>query len=189
MVVVKQKGRPGIDAVVNKSKINQGFHELRLKLGQILNKSPEDISPSQLLVTLIPPQDRRKVWKELQESREILPDLRLANPVIFATALIILLPVTVLAMLSKNRLLFLCLFEFFWIARKLTRTWAIYPPIGCETVQEAVLATTEFHQEDFRAGLWPREDIAAKVRWIFSERSGIPFRDICDEAKIADLCL
>jgi hypothetical protein len=182
------KKLPGDLAVARKSKIIQEFRDLRLKLGQILNKSPEDISPSHLLVTLIPADDRRRVWEQLRESGVVLPDLRLANPVIFVIALIVLLPVTVLAILSKNRLLFLCLFEFFWIAGKLTRTWAIFPPIGCETVQEAVLCTTSFHQSDFRAGLWPRQDIAAKVRWIFSERLGIPFGDITDESKIADFC-
>jgi len=178
----------GYRAVVNKSKIGQVSNELRLKLGQLLDRSLEDISPTHLFVTLIPPQDRRKVWEELRESGVVLPDLRLANPVIFVVALIVLLPVTVLAILTKNRFLFLCLFEFFWIARRLTRAWAIVPPIGCETVQEAILCIASFHQIDFQAGLWPREDISAKVRWILAERLGIPFSEITDETKIADIC-
>ena len=172
----------------NKTKVGQVFQELCWQLGQILNMSPEDVSASSLFVTLIPPNERRRIWEELRQSGVALPELRLANPVLFLTALTILLPVTVWAILSKNGLAFLCLLELFWIAGKLTRPWAIFPPIGCETVQEAVLANTPFHQKDYHAGLWPPEDIAAKVRWIFSERLGIPFRDITDDTKIANLC-
>ena len=141
----------------NKTKVGQVFQELCWQLGQILNMSPEDVSASSLFVTLIPPNERRRIWEELRQSGVALPELRLANPVLFLTALIILLPVTVWAILSKNGFAFLCLLELFWIAGKLTRPWAIFPPIGCETVQEAVLANTPFHQKDYHAGLGRRK--------------------------------
>jgi hypothetical protein len=174
--------------MAKRSKIGQVFHELRWQLGQILHQSPEEISPSHLLVNLVPPQDRRRIWEELRQSGVELPALQLGNPVLLMMALVILIPVFVLAMVRKTPLVFLCLIELIWIARKLTRPWAISPPIGCETVQEAALCITSFRQNDFRAGLWPREDISAKVRWILAQRLGIPFQEIADETKIADLC-
>src|SRR5262249_24860227 len=159
-------------AVGNKTKVGQAFQDLRWQLGQILNMSPEDISPSCLFVTLIPPHERRRMWEELRKSGAVLPELRLANPLYLLIALAILLPVTVWAILSKNGFAFLCLLELFWLAGKWSRAWAIFPPIGCETVQEAVLANTPFHRKDYHAGLWPAEHIAAKIRWIFAQRLG-----------------
>ena len=71
--------------------------------------SPEHISLSCLFVTLIPPNERRRIWEELRNSGAVLPELRLANPVLFLIALTILLPVTVWAILGKNGFAFLCL--------------------------------------------------------------------------------
>ena len=60
----------------------------------------------------------------------------------------------------------------------LTRPLAVKPPIACETVHEAVLRLTPFRREDYQAGLRPREELAAKVRLIISEATGVPFAEI-----------
>jgi hypothetical protein len=170
-----------------KSKLAEGLRELRLKLADILGTSPEEITPSQFLVALIPSQVRRRVWRQLQEEGVGLPDLRLSQPVVVAAAIAVLIPLTVLAAVRKSWLVYLGLFELGWLARKLTRPWAIYPPNGCETVLEAVLHVTPFRGDDYRAGLWSRDDIATKVRWIFSKQLGIPFAAIKDDTPIADI--
>ena len=74
------------------------------------------------------------------------------------------------------------------LARKVTRPLTIHPPIGCETMQEAALHLTPFRHEDYKAGLWPREDIAARVRWILARELHIPFEAITEKTSLADLC-
>lgn len=178
----------GTNLPFENSKIGRSYYELRWRLAGIIHKRPEDITPSKLLVALIPVQERRRAWKELRQAGLDLPELRLSNPVFFVIALMILLPVTVLAYLQRSWLVFLGLLELTWITRKLTRPWALYPPAGCETVLEAVLCTTSFHADDFRAGLWPREEIAAKVRSIFAQHLGVSYQSITDETRITDIC-
>ena len=64
---------------------------------------------------------------------------------------------------------------------------AIYPPIGCQTLQEAALQLTPFRKEDYQAGLWPHEDIAGKVRLVICEAIGMPFEAVKEESRLSEL--
>jgi hypothetical protein len=55
-------------------------------------------------------------------------------------------------------------------------------------VHEAVLRLTPFRHEDFRAGRWPKDEIAAKVRLVLAESSGVSFDRIKNETVLEDLC-
>jgi len=64
------------------------------------------------------------------------------------------------------------------LSYRLTRPLAVHPPVYCETVLEAALYLTPFKQVDFKAGLWPQEEIAAKVRMIIACSAGVRFQDV-----------
>jgi len=99
----------------------------------------------------------------------------------------VLVPVIMLACILRNWSILLSLAELSVLARRVTRPWAVQPPVACETVREATLHLTPFTREDYQAGLWPREEVAAKVRWIVSRAVGVPFESVTDETQFLDL--
>jgi hypothetical protein len=49
------------------------------------------------------------------------------------------------------------------------------------------LTVTPFTHEDFKAGLWPREEIAAKVRLLVAKAAGLPVDSVTEETSFCDL--
>lgn len=170
------------------SKVDQAYRKLQYLLAEMLGISPADVSRSGRFAALIPREERRRVWRELQEAGLPLPDLELSGPAFLFAAAMLLLPVGLLALLFRTWSVFLGLGNAYRLARKATRPWAIHPAHGCETIQEAVLYITPFKPEDYRAGLWPPEDIAAKVRQVIASTLGIPFDRITNEIRFIDIC-
>jgi hypothetical protein len=173
-------------SLANNSKTNRTFHYLREKLLEIYPIQVDELTSSARFDRLIAADERRRVWQKLREAGFDLPELTLSSRVFLAAALIVMAPVALLAYFL-NWTVVLSLAELGLLARKVTRPLAIYPPIGCETVQEAVLHLTPFRQEDYKAGLWPREDIAAKVRWITARAAGLPFETVTNETRLLDI--
>src|SRR5262249_42521581 len=153
--------------MATKSKTTQTLHQLQEKLLEILPTLPEEITPSARFGMLIPPADRRRTWQQLQDAGFDLPQLTLSTRLFLTAAFIVLTPVALLAYFVSWSFLF-SVAELGLIAHKVTRPLAIHPPIGCETMQEAALHLTPFRKEDYEAGLWSHEEIAAKVRWVVS---------------------
>jgi hypothetical protein len=172
---------------INDSKTQRTFRQLQEKLLEILPARPEEITPAARFDTLIPPEDRRHTWHQLHEAGFDLPPLMLSSRVFLAAAFIVLAPVALLAHFFSWSFVF-SVAELGLLAHKVTRPLAIHPPIGCETMQEAALQLTPFRQEDYKAGLWPREDIAAKVQLIVARELGIQFEAITAETSLANLC-
>jgi len=61
-------------------------------------------------------------------------------------------------------------------------------PTGYETMEELAISQVHYNAEDAAAGLWPREEIAAKVRWIVAAQSGARFSEITEDTNLYDLC-
>lgn len=170
------------------SKINQTFPHLRESLIYLVPATPDQITPPRPFAVLIPPQDRRRVWQDLRAAGYDLPELHLPASVGLLVAILVLLPVALAAFALKNWTVLLSLGELGLLARRITRPWATQPPIGCETVQEAVILLTPFTRADYQAGLWPQEEIAAKVRRIVAQATGVPFAEITDQTRLDDIC-
>src|SRR5262249_6458769 len=133
-------------------------------------------------------EERRRVWQDLRTAGFDVPELALSAYVRLVVTLLVLLPVALVAYAWSNWTVLLSLGELGLLARRLTRPWAIYPPFGCETVQEAVVQLTPFTHADYQAGLWPREEIAAKVRWIVAEVTGVPFEKVTEQTRLNYIC-
>jgi hypothetical protein len=173
--------------MITNSKTKRTFQQLSERLLEILPARPEEMTPSARFDELIPPNDRRRVWEQLRDTGFDLPQLTLSGRGFLAAAFIVLAPVALLAYLFDWSFVF-SVAELGILARKITRPLAIHPPIGCETMQEAALQLTPFRHEDYKAGLWPREDIAAKVRWVVSYSLRMPFEEVTEETSLANLC-
>jgi hypothetical protein len=164
------------------------FREFKGALKQVALIEGRDISLSDRLHSIVPSSERRRVWQELREAGWELPGLMRSPSVVTVAALMVLAPVLLLVLSLRTWCVLLSLIELSWVAHKLTRPLAIHPPAGCETVREAVLHLTPFRHEDYRAGRWPHDDIADKVRQIISAATGVPFAKIKDDSKLVDLC-
>lgn len=147
----------------------------------------ESISYSARLASIIPPYRRRRVWRHLRAAGFALPGLTLSGPVLIVVVTIILFPAWLIILTVKGWMALFSLAELVVLSHKVTRPLAIHPPIGCETVHEAVLELTPFRHEDYRAGLWPPEEIGAKVRLIVAEATGMPFATITPQTKLVDV--
>ncbi len=73
------------------------------------------------------------------------------------------------------------------LGRSATRPLAVHPPRGCRTIEEAVVCITPFSREDYKAGLWPPEAIAAKVRWLVAWEALLPMDAVTDETRLKDV--
>lgn len=170
------------------SKIQQSHRKLQGLLAEILDVPSDRIALSQRLSSLIPKEERRRVWAELRQAGVALPALELSGGVFSVAALVVLSPVLLIALVLKTWLAFLSNLELGVLARKVTRPWAIHPPCGCETVYEALLEVTPVTHEDYKSGRWPRQEIAAKVRQVLARALNIPFEKITDQTRLIDIC-
>jgi hypothetical protein len=167
-----------------RSKTDQAYDRLRKALQDFVLHA--EIRPSARFDALIPPGERRLVWSRLQMEGLELPALQLSSRALFLIVVLVLAPVLALYVVLSWTALF-SLAELSFLARKVARPWAIHPPRGCETVREAALQLAPFSRQDYQAGLWPRKDIADKVRLIVARAAGVPFESITEETRFSDL--
>lgn len=169
------------------SRITQTHRRFQQELAALCALPEHEINPNQSLEALIPKGQRRQVWKQLQEAGLDLPDLVLSNKIFWVATAAVLAPVLLLVSLLSWTCAF-SLIELIMTARRVTRPLAVYPPAGCQSVQEAVLRLTRFHMSDYRNGLWSKEDIAIKVRSIISYSLGLPLEKVTPQTRLLDLC-
>ena len=179
------------------------FRLLERKLHELLPSRAQDIHLSDRFETIIPTEDRRRVWRELKLAGLILPDLTVPRSelqrselwgcLLCPIVLILGFPFLFAALVTKalgftfvDRILS-TVFNRIFLLTRVNEELAIYSPAGCETVQEAVLDLTPFRFEDYKAGLWPPEEIGAKVRHIISEHSGVSFDEIKNDSRWGEL--
>jgi hypothetical protein len=163
------------------------FVRLRACLADLVPAPAESISYSSSFATIIPPWSRRRVWQQLCSAGFALPALTLSGPVFILVATVVMFPAWLIVLTVKGWAALFSLAELMVLSHKVTRPLAIHPPIGCETVEEAVLQLTPFRQEEYRAGLWPLEAIAAKVRMHVAEATNTPFSAITPQTRLCDL--
>jgi hypothetical protein len=171
-----------------KTKPEMVFQEFEHELRKLMSSPGQNLQISDRIEAIIPAEERRRVWRDLQEAGFDLPELTLSGLVFHVAAVVVLGPVLLLVLSLRKWSLLLCLVELSLLARRLTRPLAIYPPYGCQTVQQLVLHLSRFRREDYKAGLWTREEVSAKVRQIFAEHAGVPVESIMDDTPIAKLC-
>jgi hypothetical protein len=163
------------------------FRELEHELQNLVFLREKSIRMSDRIETIIPAENRRRVWRDLQLAGFDLPELTLSPRVLTIAAVLVLAPVLLLVLSLRRLSLLLSLFELSLLAHRLTRPLAIYPPYGCQTIQELVLHLSRFMPEDYKAGLWTDEEIAAKVRQIFAEIARVPVENIKDDTLLMEL--
>jgi hypothetical protein len=169
-----------------RSKTGQTLCRLREQLLLATALTPDAITPAARFEALIPDDERRRVWDGLRAGGLALPALELSPRVFLLAALMVLAPVLLLAFAQKNAAILLSVTELGLLARRITRPLAVHPPRGCETVREAVLRLTPFDTRDYKAGLWPPEDIADRVRLLIAEVANLPFESVKRESRLIE---
>lgn len=170
------------------TKTSETFHWLRQELARFLPCTADEITLAQRFEELITATERRQVWQQLADEGITLPALELTASARLLATVAVLGPLSLVAVLLRDGLVLLSVGEAGLLTYRLTRRWAVHPPSGCETVREAVLHLTPFRRQDSEAGLWPHEEIAAKVRLIVARATGMPFASVTEDTRLDSLC-
>ncbi len=149
--------------------------------------TPDQIQLTDRFDEIIPLDLCREIRERVAEQGTNLQALYMTGSVRSAATLAVLGPRTLLAVLLKDGTVLLSLVERRFLTRCLSGRWPIFLPVVCRTVQEAVLHLTPFQREDYDAGRWPSEDIAAKVRWVIAQSTGVSFATVTSEKRIDQL--
>ncbi len=165
------------------------FRELRRQLARALEIDEGTIRPETRLAAIVPPHRRGEILSSLARPNHWTAAARKPNR----------LPAWTIEMLATALLSLLCLFQPWLLAVLMlpitiliANLWrgpqsTIWP--SCfETMQELAISQTHYNQEDAAAGLWPRAEISAKVRWIIAYQLGVGFDEVTEDTSILDLC-
>jgi hypothetical protein len=163
------------------------FRKFERELSDLLFVPKSNVQLSDRIEAIIPADERRRVWRGLQSAGFDLPELTLSSRVFVIAAALVLGPVLLLVLSLRKWSMLLSSVELSLLAHRLTRPLAIYPPYGCETVQQLVLRFSRFLPEDYKVGLWTHNEVAAKVRQIVAERAGVPFEKVEDDTPLMEL--
>lgn len=175
------------------------FFALRSKLLDLVPLQRREIRPSSSLESLIPKEERRRVWKSLRKSGMDLPRLdigRTARILIFMAA-----SVATICWLSHfyeqqgNRLWT----SGFWLsgalvfmgvalmATSLHRPWAARIPAPYLTVRDVATQLACLDVSGRSSGLLSRDEVAHNVRMIIACQLGIPLEGFDDVKEIETL--
>jgi hypothetical protein len=161
--------------------------DLERELRGLVSLPQDGLRMSDRIEVVIPPEQRREIWQKLQLAGFDLPELRLSPRAFLIAATLVLTPVLLLVLSQRRWSLILSLLELAVIAHRWTRPLAIYPPLCCETIQQLVIHLTRFVIEDYKAGLWTHEEIAARVRQILAESAGVPVESVTSDTRLEKL--
>lgn len=164
------------------------FREIREKIADVLNIDESAIRPETRLAAIVPPGRRNEVIHLITESD--VPSWSRVYP--------IRSPGWVVELVASTLLSVLCLFQPWFlviltlpltvlIANLFRRSSSSYWPHCFETMHELAISQTHYNKDDAARGLWPHEEISAKVRWIVARQLGYRFEEITEETDFLDL--
>jgi hypothetical protein len=186
------------------------FRELRCQLSQALAIDESTIGPQTRLAAIVPPHRRSEILSLLthpdrwalgqrQAEAQHQPDALHQPEARGKLVKLRRLPAWLIEIPATALLSLLCLFQPCFLAMLMlpvtilvANLWrgprsTIWP--NCfETMQQLAISQTHYNKEDAAAGLWPRDEISAKVRWIIAYQLGYRFDEITEETSLLELC-
>jgi hypothetical protein len=147
----------------------------------------KELSGSEELEAILPLEDRRTAWRELQSAGFDLPGLEVSPQVFWIAALMVLTPLGLLCLASRTWFVIWSFVELTFLAYKLTRPLAVHPPAWCRTVGQAALCLRQVRTPDGRGVPWTREEIAERIRMIIAESANLPIDQVTNDARLTDL--
>jgi hypothetical protein len=146
-----------------------------------------ELSGSEELESILPVEDRRTIWRELQAAGFELPELEVSSKVFWIAAAMVLTPLGLLALALRTWFALLSLFELTFLAYRLTRPLAVHSPQWCRTVRQAASCLRNIRRPDGQVVPWTREEISEKVRMLIAERAGLPIEEVTEDSRFIDL--
>lgn len=162
---------------------------LQAKLRETTPSGHLEISEAESLEAILPADERRAIWKELQSAGFRLPELRRSSRVTWMGILMVVAPLALLALAFETWSVWVAIVELSFVAYRLTRPLAIYPPDTCKTVGQAAMCLKNIRAHDGTQIPWTRDEISLRVRMILSEYSGVPLAKIGENSSFDDLGL
>jgi hypothetical protein len=154
---------------------------------QGIARPAKELSGSEELETVLPLEDRRTTWRELQSAGFDLPELEVSPKIFWIAVLMVLTPLGLLCLASRTWFVIWSFVECTFLAYKLTRPVAVHPPAWCQTLGQAALCLRYIRTPDGRGVPWTREEIAERVRMIIAESANVPIDQVTEDARLTDL--
>lgn len=160
------------------------------RLQEILRETApptRELAGSEALEAVLPLEDRRSIWRELQSAGFELPELEVSPQVSWIAALMVLTTLGLLYLASRKWFVICALIELTFLAYKLTRPLAVHPPDWCRTVGQAALCLREVRTPDGRDVPWTHEEVSERVRMIIADLANVLIENVTGDTRLADL--
>ncbi len=162
---------------------SRAFYRLRRALVRAAGVERSRVTPSALVGELVPPFQRRRVWKAVRADGIVLPRLMVSR-VLGTTILLgsVVVPVVLGIALSRPLLLLLPV-PSFMVALVLLQPLRLALPPGCRTVGD--LAESVSHQAPIVGPLSP-DEVEAAVRSLVAEHLDVPLEKVTPNARFIE---
>lgn len=169
------------------------FRRLRQEIASLMRLDECTIRPDTRLGAIVPAHRRHEILSHVLHRRRTVPYAVVPLPVRTTWCL------RILELCLTIALGFMCLWQPMWlifatvlfsvvVAKMIWDSESVAWPAGFETMHELALSQIHYCKQDADRGLWPREEVSAKVRWLIAYQMGERFCDVTEETRFVDLC-
>jgi len=165
---------------------SRSFYRLRRELTKLLSLPRRSITPRTELGSLIPPEQRREVWRALLSSGIQLPSLQRSTVTAWTAAIIVTAFPAGLALIRSEPWFLLAALPLWFVVSLATRPLAVFVPGSAQTISDVVMHTTSMKSSDLTDAVPTRREILYKIRVITSEQLGIPIEQISEDSRFTE---
>jgi hypothetical protein len=145
------------------------------------------IRPDAELESLVPLEMRREIWSQIQSEDSRIPGLDISKKTFWVLALFVLVSMIALVVCLRTPNALFVIIPLGFIAREVSRPWAVHFPSGIRTMGELKLFVTRFEEHRDSGYRWTRNEISFKVRMIVADAFGVPLDEARPETTLAEL--
>ncbi len=164
------------------------FRQIRSRIAKLLEIDESRILPQTRLAAIVPPYRRREILMAIARPERPQRPQTKSRVWVLLTEIVVSTILSLLFLFQPWFLVLLTLPLSVFVANLCRRSQSTVWPSCLETMQELAISQTHYSKSDAARGLWPREEISAKVRWIIANQLGERFDEITEETNFADLC-
>ncbi len=184
------RAMPGDDLWLPQTASMIRFREIRSMIARKLKIDESTIRPETRLAAIVPPNRRNEILGLINgRDRGQGPSIKTKKLPLWFAEIIASTALSLLFLFQPWFLVLLTLPISILIANTWRSSYSTRWPSCLETMHELAISQTHYNKADAAKGLWPREEISAKVRWIIANQLGEPFDEITEQTNLLDLCL
>lgn len=163
--------------------IIRNFCRVRSVLTSRLSIERDAVRPRTSLSALLPVNERKHVWRALQEQLPRLPALELSGRDRDRNAWTVLMATLSFTLCARNAYALLSVIPLAVFVHRASLRRAVHFPYDVRTVGELVICGTHFGDHEDSGYHWTRNEIRLKVRMTIAESVGLPLQSVQSDTK------